>query len=206
MGLKIGILGGTFNPIHNGHLALGECALTQLGLDEIWFMPSGKTNLKKGLYILPGSDRANLIKLSIENNEKFFFSDIELNRPGTTYTYETLTDLKDAYPEHEFFFILGADCLFSIEKWVQPSIIMKHAVLVSAIRGSADKEALSVKAKYLEEKFNAKIILLDFPKDDVSSSEIRDRISKHQNIEHLVPKSVANYIETHGCYARMDIE
>ena len=204
MGLKIGILGGTFNPIHNGHLSLGECALMQLGLDELWFMPSGQTNLKKGLYILPGQDRAALIKLSIKNHEKFFFSDIELNRPGITYTYETLTELKALYPENEFYFILGADCLFSIEKWKEPAIIMQNAVLVSAIRGSADKDALYNQAKYLEDKFNATIMLLDFPKEDVSSSEIRERIANHQSIEHLVPESVAKYIQTHSCYKRMD--
>lgn len=204
MGRKIGILGGTFNPIHNGHLSLGECALNQLNLDEIWFMPSGQTNLKKGLYVLPGSDRAALILHAIEGKEKFHFSDLELKRPGTTYTYETLSELKIMYPEYEFYFILGADCLFSIERWMEPAIIMSQAVLVSAVRGEADKASLEKQAEYLESKFNAKIKLLDFNKDDVSSSEIRNRIVHGKSIEHLVPPSVAKYIQTHYCYQRMD--
>lgn len=204
MGRKIGILGGTFNPIHNGHLALGECALKQLGLDEIWFMPSGQTNLKKGLYILPGSDRQALILLAIEGNKNFHFSDIELKRPGITYTYETLTELKKLYPEYELHFILGADCLFSIEKWVEPSIIMSHAVLVSAVRGDADKISLQKQAEYLESKFNATIKLLDFPKEDISSSDIRARIANNEPIDHLVPANVAKYIRAHYCYQRMD--
>lgn len=204
MGRKIGILGGTFNPIHNGHLALGECALKQLDLDEIWFMPSGQTNLKKGLYILPGSDRQALILLAIEGNKNFHFSDIELKRPGITYTYETLTELKKLYPEHEFYFILGADCLFSIEKWVEPSIIMSHSVLVSAVRGDADKISLQKQAEYLEAKFNATIKLLDFPKEDISSSDIRARIANNEPIDHLVPANVAKYIQAHYCYQRMD--
>ena len=200
MGRKIGLLGGTFNPIHNGHLALGECALQQLSLDEIWFMPSNRTNLKKELNILSGENRQRLIELAISGRKKFYLSDIELKRPGTTYTFETLQELKALYPQDEFFFILGADCLFSIEKWMQPEQIMANAILVSAVRGDADKESLYQQASYLQEKYDAKILLLNFPKEDISSSEIRTRILQNKSIEDYVPHTVAEYIQKHSYY------
>lgn len=204
MGRKIGILGGSFNPIHNGHLALAECALKQLILDEIWFMPSGQTNLKKNLYMLPGPHRQELILLAMKGKDNFFFSDIELKRPGITYTYETLSELRNQYPEDEWYFILGADCLFSIEKWMKPDHIMANAILVSAVRGDADKKALEKQAAYLRTKFHAQIILLDFPKEDISSSEIRERIRLGQSIQGLVPDNVAEYLQKNSCYQRIE--
>lgn len=200
MGRKIGILGGTFNPIHNGHLALAECALEQLSLDEIWFMPSNQTNLKKGLYILPGEARKVLIELAICDKERFRLSDMELKREGITYTFETLCELRSLYPEDAFYFILGADCLFSIEKWMQPMQIMSNATLVSAIRGDADKDALNMQANYLRQTYLAQIILLDFPKEDISSSEIRSMISQNKSISDYVPDNVAEYIQKHSYY------
>lgn len=197
---KIGILGGTFNPIHNGHILLGKKALSELKLDQIWIMPSGQTNLKKDLYILPKEERQKLVELAIEDYPDFFLSDIELNRPGITYTYETLMELKTLYPEDEFYFILGADCLFSIEKWMKPEIIMSHAVLASATRGEKDLEDLKAKSEYLAKKFDAKIILLPFSKIDISSSEIRDKINKDESIDHLVPKKVLEYINKNHLY------
>lgn len=200
MGRKIGILGGTFNPIHNGHILLGQVALKQLNLDEIWFMPSGQTNLKRNLYILSKEHRRNLILLSIEEYPNFYLSELELNRAGTTYTYETLMELKKLYPQDLFYFILGADCLFSIEKWKEPSKIMSQAILVSAIRGDSNINELSAQAKYLINKYGASIELLKFDKINISSTEIRTKIFNNEPLSGMVPEKVADYIYEHHLF------
>ena len=200
MSRKIGILGGTFNPIHNGHILLGEVAHKQLHLDQIWFMPSGQTNLKKDLYILSKEHRRNLILLSIEEYPYFYLSDLELNRAGTTYTYETLLELKQLYPEDSFYFILGADCLFSIEKWKEPSKIMSQATLVSAIRGDSNICELNEQANYLKDKFGAQIKLLKFDKIDISSSKVRAKIKNNEPLSGMVPDKVADYIYKHHLF------
>lgn len=201
---RIGILGGTFNPIHNGHISLAQTALKELNLDLIWFMPSGQTNLKKEKYILPAKERATLIELAIEKMDFFELSTIEIERPGITYTFETLLQLEKMFPKDSFFFILGADCLFSIEKWKEPSIIMSKTTLVSAIRGEDDISSLKKQAEYLTQKYNAQIYLLNFPAITVSSTEIRSKIANNESVKGLIPNDVEEYIKKHFLYKGME--
>ena len=106
---RIGILGGTFDPVHNGHLLLGEQAYREYGLDEIWFMPCGHPPHKKSRLVTQGKEREDMVKLAIASVSYFVYSDFELKREGNTYTAQTLTLLREAYPQHEFYFIIGAD-------------------------------------------------------------------------------------------------
>ena len=198
---KIGILGGTFDPIHNGHLALGKQAYEQFSLDEIWFMPSGHPPHKKGRLVTEGKEREDMVKLAIASVPYFVYSDFELKREGNTYTAQTLSLLKEVYPQHEFYFIIGADSLYEIEQWYHPEMVMKQAVLLVAARSyEKDHPDFEKQVKYLEEKFEARIGVIRFEEMDVASKQIRKMVSSGQSIKDLVPGPVAGYIRIHGLY------
>ena len=198
---KIGILGGTFDPIHNGHLALGKQAYEQFSLDEIWFMPSGHPPHKKGRLVTEGKEREDMVKLAIASVPYFVYSDFELKREGNTYTAQTLSLLKEVYPQHEFYFIIGADSLYEIEQWYHPEMVMKQAVLLVAARSyEKDHPDFEKQVKYLEEKFEARIGVIRFEEMDVASKKIRKMVSSGQSIKDLVPGPVAGYIRIHGLY------
>src|SRR5690554_331928 len=120
---KIGILGGTFDPIQNAHLVLAECSYEQFDLDRVWFMPSKNPPHKINKYIESKEHRSNMIKLAIEDNPHFEFSDFELMRQGLTYTTDTLLMLNQEYTDVKFYFIIGEDSLFDLENWKKPHLL-----------------------------------------------------------------------------------
>ena len=121
---RIGIMGGTFDPVHNGHLLLGRQALSEYGLDQVWYMPSHIPPHKKDHRITDPKDRLAMLELALKGIPFFTVSDFEMKRDGNTYTAQTLELLKDAYPEDEFYFIIGADSLFQLETWYHPERVM----------------------------------------------------------------------------------
>lgn len=197
---KIGILGGTFNPIHNGHLMVAECAYKELELDVVLLMPSGISYLKAGTNVLPGELRFHMAELCAQGKEYLQASDIEILRQGNTYTYETLEYMKREYPLTEFYFIVGADSLLSMDRWVEPGRIFKSCIVVAVGRGTSTKEVLRNKQRELEERFCANVYLLDFSHVDISSSEIRRRIREGKNICHMVPQAINEYIMENNLY------
>ena len=122
---KIGIMGGTFNPIHIGHLTLAQRVLDDLKLDEIWFIPTGCSYMKSNKDMVSPEERYHMTSLAIENHSQMKCLDIEIKRQGYTYSYETLEQLKNLYPQNVFYFIFGADCLFQIEEWKYPERIFR---------------------------------------------------------------------------------
>lgn len=192
---KIGILGGTFNPVHTGHLLMAEYAREAVGLDVILFIPTGNSYMKQSKEILPGKIRKEILDISIADNDFFLSSDIELNREGNTYTYETLRELSYSYPQAQLFFLTGADCLFSIEKWVRPEEIFKYCTLVVANRNHTSMESMLEKKQFLEEHYGAQILLMDFPTVDISSTEIRNRLRRGKSIKYMVSEAVLNYLQ-----------
>ena len=201
-GRKIGIMGGTFNPIHNGHLYLAQTALTQAALDTVVFMPSGQSYMKADTGVLSGDIRLDMVKEAIAGNPSLTFSDMEIKRAGNTYTYETLTILKEAYPDDTFYFIVGADSLFSMENWKKPEEIFDKCIILAAVRDDMDKVSMQKKVSDLQEKFGAVIQLLEFPKTDISSCFIRQQLALEKDISHLVPEKVKNYINEHKLYQK----
>ncbi len=197
---KIGILGGTFNPVHMGHLFMAEYARETVGLDMVFFIPTGMSYMKNTKEILSKDFRREMLELSIQDNDYFVFSDIELNREGNTYTYETLALLQEKYPQAQFYFLTGADCLFSIERWYQPQKIFDNCILVAANRNHVDKTSMELKKAELEEKFNARIILIDFPSMDISSTQIRKNLKEEKSIRYMVPDAVFQYIHNNQLY------
>lgn len=131
---RIGIMGGTFDPIHNGHLMLGRQAYREYHLDRVWYMPSGQPPHKKGNHVTPAADRCAMVSLALEREEGLFLSEFETSRGGTTYTATTLSLLCGEHPGDEFYFIIGADSLYEIESWYHPERILAMAGLLVAPR------------------------------------------------------------------------
>lgn len=199
---RIGIMGGTFNPIHIGHLMLAEQALESAHLDQIWMIPTGCSYLKtkEGITVLPGTERYDMVQRAIADNDRFRCLDMEIRRPGNSYSYETMEQLQKEYPEDRFFFICGADCLYTIEYWKCADRLLAACTVLAAVRGDADIADMQEKIDALEKKFGAQISLLPFRRIEISSSEIRERRRKGLSVRYLVPDAVRVYMEEKGLY------
>lgn len=202
--MKIGIMGGTFNPIHNGHLMLGEYSYRSFGLDQVWFMPNGNPPHKAGISASYSADiRARMTELAIQEIPYFRLEDYEVRRQEPSYSYQTLEHFKEVYPEDSFYFIIGADSLFDINKWMKPERILKICTILAAFRGDKNNsEIMNRQIELLKERYGADIDirLLISPLMDVSSHELREMVSEGKSISGLVPETVEQYIKEHGLY------
>ncbi len=196
---KIGILGGTLDPIHLGHLIIAQYAMEELGLEKVLFMPSGNPPHKNISDIVSAAYRKDMINLAIKDNDNFLFSDFELKRQGTIYTSDTLKMFLDKNKNTEIYFIMGADSVLSIETWHEPDKIFKLCKVVVADR-DYNLELLKKQKIYLEEKYRADIILINSPLISISSTDIRNRIKSNHSIRYLVPDEVKYYIEKNELY------
>jgi len=197
---RIGIMGGTFDPIHMGHLLLAEWAKSEAGLNEVWLIPTGISYKKAEREVAPAKDRLCMTELAVKENGHFRCLDLEIKRGGYTYSYVTLEELARTYPEDEFYFILGADCLFTMETWKCPERILGCCKLIAAVRDEASMEEMSEKKAELEQRFGGEILLLPFVRMSVSSTEIRERIKQGKSVRYMVPDSVLAYMEERGLY------
>ena len=197
---KVGIMGGTFDPIHIGHLILGENAYLQFGLDKVVFMPSGNPPHKKDRDGGTDLQRMDMVKLAIASNTHFEISDIEMNEDVYTYTYRTLERLVKEHPDTEYYFIIGADSLFYFDSWKNPQRIADACTLVVATRNHTSDEKLDEKIEFVRKLFNAKIEKLDTENIDCSSSQIRSWIKEGHTVKYYVPDTVINYIHTYHVY------
>ena len=191
---KIGILGGTFNPIHDGHLQLAKAAYEQHNLDKIWIMVSPNPPHKAGTSIVDVTHRNNMAKIAIEPYEYMEFSDFEQKRDGYIYTAETLTLLKKEHPENEYYFIVGGDSLDNIEKWYHPEVVLANCILLAAGRDEMFDTALINRINELNEKYKADIRMIKMQPMDVSSTEIRAGDFDD------IPESVRKYIDENQLY------
>ncbi|MCH5274221.1 MAG: nicotinate-nucleotide adenylyltransferase [Lachnospiraceae bacterium] len=197
---KIGIMGGTFNPIHTGHLLLAQEALEEAKLTQVCFLPSGVSYLKKDDHILDAVHRLHLTELAVSDNPNFSVSDMEIKRSGNTYTCDTLKQLNEEQPETDFYFILGADCLFSMETWYHPEEIFSSCKILAAVRDDLKLSDLEEKADELRNRFDAEIFLLHLPRIDISSTDIRERLKAGKSIQYMVPEAVRDYILQNHLY------
>lgn len=191
---KIGIMGGTFNPIHLGHLLLAEQAKEILELDEVLFMPSGNSYMKEPTAILDGDVRAHMVELAIKGHPYFRLSKMETERSGSTYTCDTLKALKAENPRNTYYFILGADSLLMLENWKNPEQIFRDAVIVASVRGTGNEEKIRKIAEHLTDTYQAQIRVLPARFIDLSSSEIRGRIKTGKSVRYMLPERVWEYI------------
>ena len=205
--MKIGIMGGTFDPIHSGHLMLGRFARDLFALDEIWFMPNGIPPHKSNDSIeLRTKHRIEMVKRAISNEKDFILQLYEVENQEVNYSYLTMEHFREIYPEHEFSFIIGADSLFNIDKWKCPERILKTCVILSAYRDGKNKKEMDVQIAYLNQKYGADIHLLNTPNVDISSSEIRDKLRQHEDVSDLMPLCVYEYILENQLYEEAEDE
>ena len=197
---KVGILGGSFHPIHIVHLILGENAYLQFGLDKVVFMPSGNPPHKKDRDGGTDLQRMDMVKLAIASNTHFEISDIEMNEDGYTYTYRTLERLVKEHPDTEYYFIIGADSLFYFDSWKNPQRIADACTLVVATRNHTSDEKLDEKSEFVRKLINAKIEKIEKETIDGASSKIRSWIKEGHTVKYYVPDTVINYIHTYHVY------
>ncbi len=197
---KIGIMGGTFNPIHYGHLLLGEYAREQFELDKVLYMPSKKPPHKDLEKIVSDYHRIQMIQLAIADNPYFELSTLELERAGITYTVDTVSYLREQYPENEYYFIIGADSLFQFETWKNPEQILRLVHVLVATRDGIIFSKMEKQIEYLRKKYQGDIVLIKFFTMDISSSIIRGRCRKNQSVRYLLPSEVEKYISNNRLY------
>ncbi len=207
---KIGFMGGTFEPIHVGHILLGQWAMEQYELDQVWFVPTGVSYLKEDRQILPAQVRLELTRMAIADVPGFLVSDIETRRPGRTYTVETLRQLRKEYPDDHFYFICGADSLEYMENWYLPEEILSNCEIIAACRNGSDTPYLKEVAEDLLRKlpivstygdsFGGRIHVMEFPNFEISSTDIRERVRSGKSIRYLVPDAVLQEIESKGYF------
>lgn len=198
---KVGIMGGTFNPVHFGHLFLAEQAYEQLALDKVLFMPSKNPPHKAKPESVSEQGRVDMIELAIRENPHFELSTVELEREGMTYTADTLTILTEQHADTEYFFIVGADSLFMMQNWWKPETIFKLCTVAAANRDNMDQAGIERQAEYLKLTFGASIALINMPMIQISSAEIRKRISAEKSVRYYLPDSVYDYIRKNRLYA-----
>ena len=199
-GRKVGVMGGTFNPIHMGHLLLAEWAMEKAGLDQILFIPTGNPYMKDNCHVLSGEIRIQMTALAIADHPDFKVSGMEVERKGHTYTCDTMEQLKKKSPKDEFYFIMGADCLHTIEKWRDPQRIFEFCSVIAAARNGSSLQQMEEKCKELSRKFHGNIFLLQFPAMEISSTDIRERVACGRSIRYLVPEKVRDYIISNRLY------
>lgn len=198
---KVGIMGGTFDPIHIGHLILGEAAWRQFHLDEVWFMPAGNPPHKRNRAGRASDDqRVEMVRLAIRSNPHFVLSLIEMNPDGYSYTYRTLELLHKEHTETDWYFIMGADSLLDFDTWREPQRITDACQVVVATRNQMDE---SVFRSVLEERcetYHHKFLRLDTPNLDISSAHLREMIRTGESIRYYTPDNVLHYICDHKIY------
>ncbi len=197
---KVGIMGGTFDPIHYGHLMLAQNALDTFSLDEILFVPSGTPWLKESTKVLSKNKRVSMTGMAIEDNPDFALSTIEIDREGNSYSYETVEELKKEQPETDFYFIMGADSLLEIERWKHPDRLMADCILLVAVRDDCDKEGLEKQITYLKDKYQADIRILPANRMDISSTKIRQMIQEGKSVRYMLPDQVIRFIQKNHLY------
>jgi nicotinate-nucleotide adenylyltransferase len=198
--MKIGVLGGTFDPVHMGHLEIASEAKNSLDLAEVILVPSGKPPFKPNRLITPSGQRLKMLHLVVVNTPNLQVSTIEIERPGPSYTADTLAELKVQYGvDDELFFILGWDSLEQLPEWYQPSRIIALCRLVAVPRPGHPRPKLDTLEAGVP-GISRRVVFLEKPEIDISSSKIRELAARGEPIEHLVPGPVATYIREHGLY------
>jgi nicotinate-nucleotide adenylyltransferase len=203
--VRVGVVGGTFDPIHLGHLLMAEEARVRLDLDEVIFIPAGQPWMKSDSELSPAHHRFNMARLGVEPNPFFRASSMEIDRPGPTYTVETLSELhREARGEDDYYFVLGADSLAHFHSWKEPGRIMELCTLVAAPRpGREDSDLGNLDA--IRPGASEKLVVLAGPAVDISGTCIRHRSSLGLSVRYQVPEQVERYMHRYGLYRDVEI-
>lgn len=203
--MKIGIMGGTFNPIHNGHLIIAEQARQEYQLDLVLFIPAGVPPHKRQDSILDSSLRCEMIQLAIQSNPHFQLDTREVDSQEISYTYLTLGSLSEQYPDAKLYFIMGEDSIYAVSSWRRPQDIFTLATILVATRNdSSNISRMESQICKITKQYSCSLELIHSPSVMISSSDIRSRVANNQSIRYLVPDSVAQYINDHDLYKNGD--
>lgn len=203
--MRIGISGGTFDPVHNAHLASAIAVREKLSLDKVIFIPSGNPPHKKEMDVTSPEHRYLMLQRAVEQIPHFEVSRIEIDREGLTYTIDTLKEFKIKYGSHsKLIFITGADVIHDILTWKDFKAVFAMCEFAATLRPGYDKEGFLSDIDYLRQEFKAAINMVEIPQMDISSTMIRERVFKGLSIEDLVPESVGNYIKLNNLYKDMN--
>ena len=203
---RIGILGGTFNPIHNAHIRVAEEALQQFTLDKIWFMPAGIPPHKQNDELISAGHRCNMILAAIDGHEQFELFDYEIKKDSLSYTAHTMAELRELYPDMEFYFIIGGDSLLKFEKWREPEKIVRLTNILACGRAGEDNALVKEKINELNAKWSCNIRYFEVPMMKIASQEIRASFAESDNatfpseVTEMVPQRVSDYICTNCLY------
>ncbi|CAB1129666.1 putative nicotinate-nucleotide adenylyltransferase [Candidatus Hydrogenisulfobacillus filiaventi] len=197
----IGLMGGTFNPIHYGHLVAAEAARDAFGLEQVIFIPSGMPPHKSAAFVAPAEDRYLMTFLAITPNPHFDLSRVEIDRAGPSYTSDTLAHFHRLGPDVDWYFISGADAILEIASWHAPEDIFEYAHLIAASRPGYSLSRLKAMESRLGPAHRARIHPLEVPALAISSSQIRERLRAGLSIRYLLPEAVENYIYKNRLYA-----
>ncbi|MEX0755837.1 MAG: nicotinate-nucleotide adenylyltransferase [Actinomycetota bacterium] len=195
MGRKLGVMGGTFDPIHNGHLTTAEEALVQFGLDEVVFVPTGSPWMKQHEVVSPSEHRYLMTVIATASNPRFSVSRIDVDRDGPTYTIDTLLALADEHHDAELYFVTGADAILEIFDWKDPADLLGLAHFIAATRPGYDLTALEASTATRE-----RVSVMNIPALAISSTDVRRRVREGRPIRYLVPEGVKSYVEKTGLY------
>ena len=193
--MRIGVMGGTFDPIHHGHLVAASEAAHRFALDEVVFVPTGQPWQKAGRQISPAEDRYLMTVIATASNPRFTVSRVDIDRKGPTYTIDTLRDLREVYPDAQLYFITGADALSSIMSWHDWDKMFELAQFVGVTRPGYELTEDMLPADIQE-----RVHLIDIPAMAISSTDCRERASQGRPVWYLVPDGVVQYIAKHGLY------
>lgn len=196
--MRIGVLGGTFDPIHLGHLAIAEDVRNRLDLEEVCFVPAGRPWMKAGQSVTAAIDRLSMVRLAVEDNPFFRACSVDIQRSGMSYTVDTLGELQEDYgPDANLFFIMGTDTFARFEEWKDPDEILKLATVVVV-----DRPGVTTWSEEVGEQLGStgRVMRLEGLNLDISSMDIRRRVSEGTSIRYLVPEPVERYIYARGLY------
>ena len=202
--MRLGLYGGSFDPVHLGHLILAEQCREQCALDEVWFLPAASPPHKAHRELTPGKARVEMLEFATAGHPEFVVNRMELQRGGTTYTVDTLQQLHDEDASRELFFLIGADSLSDLATWREPERIAELATVVAVNRGDRPLPQLDTLQAQLGEKIASRVALVSMPGIDLSATDIRRRVRDGKSIRYLVPRAVEIYIAEHGLYQNGD--
>lgn len=200
--MKTGIFGGTFNPVHKGHIMLAEYCMDSVGLDRIIMIPTAVPPHKISNDLASEDDRLNMCKLACRGKENFFVSDIEIKRQGKSYTYETLTQLKEIYPNDHLYTIMGADMFLTLDRWKNPEIIFEKSSIITIPRDEENKHELENFYNKVLKAMGASSVILPNPVMSVSSTFIRENLDNFNLISDMLDKGVYDYIIKNNLYRK----
>jgi len=198
--MRLGIFGGTFDPIHIGHLVSAQVALEAAALDRVLFVPAGVNPLKVGRTVTPGLHRLEMVRLAIAEHPQFAVSDWEVQRVGPSFTVDTLEHMRTLYPADELFFLMGADNLHLLPKWRSVERIVELATLLAVTRPGYDVAPLRERLTAESPALAARVQYVEMPGLDISSTWIRERLVKNRAVTHLLPEAVIRYSEGNKLY------